>query len=98
MKSYFAELVSEGLPGLVIEPDLEKLVLETQATDLNYSYLPANTIGQMIARQTGFYWASSGHTNQPVVVAAMGPGSQLFQGYHDNTDFAKIVRTLMGVK
>lgn len=98
MKSYFAELVSEGLPGLIIEPDLEKLVLEGQATDLNYSYLPANTIGQMIARQTGFYWASSGHTNQPVVVAAMGPGSQLFQGYHDNTDFAKIVRTLMGVK
>ena len=98
MKSYFAELVSEGLPGLIIEPDLEKLVLETQAIDLNSSYLPANTIGQMIARQTGFYWASSGHTNQPVVVAALGPGSQLFQGYHDNTDFAKKLRVLMGVK
>lgn len=98
MKSYFAELVNEGLPGLIIEPDLEKLVLETQAIDLNSSYLPANTIGRMIARQTGFYWASSGHTNQPVIVAALGPGAQLFQGYHDNTDFAKILRTLMGVK
>ena len=98
MKAYFTELIIEGLPGLIIEPDLEKLVLETQATDLNYSYLPANTIGQMIARQSGFYWASSGHTNQPVVVAAMGPGSALFQGYHDNTDFAKILRALMGVK
>ena len=98
MRSYFAELVKEGLPGLVIEAELENLIFENQATDLNSSYLPGNTLGRLIARQTGFYWASSGHTNQPVVVAAIGPGSQLFQGFSDNTDFAKKLQTLLGAK
>jgi len=98
MKSYFQALIKEALPGITIDADLEKLILENKAIDLNASYLPANTLGQQIGRQTAFYWGTGGHTNQPVVVAARGPGAQLFQGYIDNTDFAKKLRLLMGPK
>ena len=50
----------------------------------------------MVARQTGYYWGTSGHTTEPVVVGAIGPGAELFRGYHDNTDFARILRELFG--
>ena len=50
----------------------------------------------MIARQTGYYWGTSGHTTQPVLVGAMGPGAQLFHGYQDNTDFGQHLHRLIG--
>jgi hypothetical protein len=37
----------------------------------------------MAARQTGFYWGASGHTPEPAVVGAVGPGEHLFRGYQD---------------
>jgi alkaline phosphatase len=49
----------------------------------------------MIARQTGFYWGTSGHTTEPVVVGAIGPGESVFRGYMDNTDFAKRLHRLI---
>jgi len=50
----------------------------------------------MVSRQTGVYWGTSGHTTEPVVVGAIGPGSERFRGYHDNTEFAKILHRLLG--
>ena len=52
-------------------------------------------LGRMVARQTGFYWGTSGHTTEPVVVGALGPGAALFRGYMDNTDFAKSIHRLL---
>jgi len=51
-----------------------------------------------IARQTGFYWASSGHTPTPITVAAIGPGAEIFKGFDDNTAFAVKLRRLIGEK
>jgi len=50
----------------------------------------------MVAGQTGFYWVTWGHTTEPVAVGAIGPGSELFKGYHDNTDFAHTLHRLIG--
>jgi alkaline phosphatase len=51
----------------------------------------------MIARQTGYYWGTSGHTPEPVVVGALGPGAESFRGYQDNTDFGKqLLRLIQG--
>ena len=33
----------------------------------NYTYAH-NVLGRMVARQTGYYWGTSGHTPEPVVV------------------------------
>jgi alkaline phosphatase len=43
----------------------------------------------MVASQTGLAWTTSGHTNQPVFVAAVGVGAERFRGYLDNTDFGR---------
>lgn len=47
------------------------------------------------ARQPGFYWGTSGHTPEPVLVGAMGPGAELFRGYQDNTDFGRHLHRLI---
>ena len=59
------------------------------------TYMPQAILGRMVARQTGFSWGTSGHTSQPVVVGALGPGAALFRGYMDNTDFAKAIHRLL---
>ena len=55
-----------------------------------------NALGRMVARQTGIYWGTSGHTTEPVTVGAIGPGAERFKGYHDNTEFARILHALLG--
>ena len=51
----------------------------------------------MVARHTGYYWGTSGHTPEPVAVGAVGPGAELFRGYQDNTDFGKHLHRLITV-
>lgn len=62
--------------------------------ELPFTNPTANGLGRMVSRQTGFYWGTAGHTTEPVVVGAMGPESERFRGYMDNTDFG---RALHGV-
>ena len=64
--------------------------------DRNFSYATQNALGRMVARQTGFYWGTAGHTTEPVAVGAIGPGADLFKGYQDNTDFGRHLHRLIG--
>lgn len=89
-------LLVEHFPGFRLDPDLRELLLNQKTIERNFAYLPQNVLGRMIARQTGFYWGTSGHTPEPVAVGAMGPGAQLFHGYQDNTDFGKNLHRLLG--
>ena len=79
----------DNFPGLVLDDGLREKILTQGQLGPNSNYLPANILGLAIARQTGFYWASSGHTPAPITVAAIGPGSQLFKGFDENTAFAE---------
>lgn len=88
-KAAMEALLNENFPGITLDDATLQAVLDQQAPGLNFSYLPANTLAHAIARQTGFYWGTSGHTPTPAVVAARGPGAEAFLGYQDNTDFAK---------
>jgi alkaline phosphatase len=89
-------LVAKHFPGFRFDDDLRALLLGGKTLERNFSYVPQNLLGRMIARQTGFYWGNSGHTSQPVAVGAIGPGAELFSGYQDNTDFGKILHRLVG--
>ena len=89
------ELLAKHFPGFKLDPDLRELILQQQPLERNYSYLPQNVLGRMVARQTGYYWGTSGHTPEPVLVGAMGPGAELFRGYQDNTDFGKHLHRLI---
>lgn len=89
------QLLSLHFPGFRLDPDLRELILGQKTRERNFSYLPQNVLGRMIARQTGYYWGTSGHTPQPVPVGAIGPGAELFRGYQDNTDFGKHLHRLI---
>jgi alkaline phosphatase len=89
------DLVATYFPGFRLDPDLRQAILEQQMLELNSTLPTANALGRMIARQTGFYWGTAGHSSAPVVVGALGPGADRFRGYLDNTDFALIVQALI---
>jgi alkaline phosphatase len=92
-------LMKEHFKGFTLAPDLKKMLLAKKLPGRNiYTDPVANTLGMMIANNTQAYWGASGHTSQPVLVAALGVGSELFRGYQDNTDFAKHLFTLLREK
>jgi alkaline phosphatase len=88
-------LLAQHFPGFQLDPDLRQLILSRKTDERNFSYSPHNVLGRMVARRTGFYWGTSGHTPQPVVVGAMGPGADRFRGYQDNTDFGRHLHRLL---
>ncbi len=85
-------------PGFTMDADLRVLFTKQEVLDRNTFYMPHALFGRMVARQTGIYWGTSGHTPEPVVVGAHGPGASRFRGYMDNTDFARILRELLGAR
>ncbi len=89
------KLLAEHFPGFRLDSDLRELILNQKTRERNFSYLPQNALGRMVARQTGYYWGTSGHTPEPVAVGAIGPGAGLFRGYQDNTDFGKHLHRLI---
>ena len=89
------QLLARHFPGFRLDPDLRELILGGKLDERNFSYPTQNPLGRMVARQTGYYWGTSGHTPQPVLVGAIGPGAQLFQGYQDNTDFGRHLHRLI---
>jgi alkaline phosphatase len=90
------KVLAEGFPGFTLNDDLRSAILEGRPLERNAFYVTQGALARMVARQTGFYWGTMGHTTEPVLVGALGPGAALFRGYMDNTDFAKILHGLIG--
>lgn len=89
------KIVATSFPAFRLDADLRTAILNRQMLERNTFYLPHAMFGRMVARQTGIYWGTSGHTTEPVAVGALGPGASRFRGYMDNTDFAKILMDLV---
>jgi alkaline phosphatase len=89
------KVIAERFPGYTLDADLRAAVLSGKTLERNMTYLPHGLLARMVARQTGFYWGTSGHTTEPVPVGAMGPGEARFRGYMDNTDFARALHGLI---
>lgn len=98
LSTYLNTLLQDNFPGLALDDDLREKILTQGQLNPNSNYLPSNILGLAIARQTGFYWGTAGHTPAPITVAAIGPGSQVFKGLDDNTAFATKLRWLIGQK
>ncbi|QKM64641.1 hypothetical protein DCO17_04960 [Polynucleobacter tropicus] len=98
LNDFLNTLLAENFPGLNLDEDLREKITGQGQLYPNSNYLPANILGLAIARQTGFYWGTSGHTPSPITVAAIGPGSNMFKGYDDNTSFALKLRRLIAGK
>ena len=89
------DLLARHFPGFRLDPDLRALILAGRTDERNFSYAPHNALGRMVARQTGYYWGTSGHTPEPVAVGAVGPGAERFRGFQANTDFGKHLHELI---
>ena len=90
------QLMQNYFKGFTLAPDLKKMLLDHHIPGRNiYTDPIANCLGLMIANNTQMYWHSTGHTNQPVFVAALGVGADKFRGYQDNTDFGKHLMALV---
>ena len=89
------KLVAENFPGFKLDSDLRDAILKQQLLERNFSYPTQNTLGRMVSRQTGIYWGTSGHSTEPVIVGAIGPGAERFKGYMDNADFGRILQQLL---
>jgi alkaline phosphatase len=89
------KLIAQHFPGFQLDADLREAILNQSQLDRNFSYTTQNALGRMVARQTGFYWGTAGHTTEPVAVGAIGPGADLFRGYQDNTDFGRKLQRLI---
>jgi alkaline phosphatase len=98
LNDFLNTLLAENFPGLNLDDDLREKIIGQGQLYPNSNYLPANILGLAIARQTGFYWGTSGHTPTPITVAAIGPGSNMFKGYDDNTSFALKLRRFIAGK
>jgi alkaline phosphatase len=83
------KLIGTHFPGFELDADLRQLILDRRTGEHNFAYVPQSVLGRMIARRTGLYWGTSGHTSEPVAVGAIGPGAERFRGFQDNTDFGK---------
>ncbi|MDP8923863.1 MAG: alkaline phosphatase [Chloroflexota bacterium] len=91
-------LLAAHFPGFRLDDDLREAILNQQMLDLAFTYPTANALGRMVSRQTGIYWGTAGHTAQPVVVGALGPGAERFRGYMDNSEFGMILHGLIAAR
>ncbi len=67
---------------------------------LNYnSYDPFTvTVTHILNQKAGISWTSYSHTGVPVPIYAQGIQSEEFNGYYDNTEIAKKLINIMGIK
>ena len=55
------------------------------------------TITHIINNKSGISFTSYSHTGLPVAVLAQGAGSEVFEGYYDNTQIYEKMAGLLGI-
>jgi alkaline phosphatase len=89
--------MADYFKAFTMAPEFRDAIVKRQPISRTLFLDPtAHALGMMIANNTQAYWQTSGHTNHPVFVAALGPGSEKFRGYQDNTDIGKNLKAIVG--
>lgn len=90
------KLMNEYFRGFTLAPEFREAIVKRQPVSRTlFSDPTAQALGAMIANNTQAYWQTSAHTNQPVLVAALGVGAERFKGYYDNAEFGNTLKKLM---
>lgn len=72
---------------------------EYQTTYSMYDQEPFQiVITRILNSRSGLGWTSTAHTGLPVAVYALGTGQDVFNGFYDNTDIAKKIKALVGLR
>jgi alkaline phosphatase len=90
------KLMKEHFPGFTLAPEYKEAIVKRQPISRTlFTDSTTQALGMMVANNTQAYWQTSAHTNQPVLVAALGVGADRFRGYYDNADFGKKLKALI---
>jgi len=90
------KLMQEHFSGFTLAPEYKEAMLKRQPVSRTiFLNSTTNALGMMIANNTQAYWLTTSHTNQPVLVGALGIGAERFKGYYDNADFGKILKSII---
>ena len=90
------KMMREHFRGFTLAPEFKEAIIRRQLFSRTlFGDITANALGLMIANNTQIYWQTSAHTNQPVVVAALGASAEQFRGYYDNADFGRKLKTII---
>lgn len=57
----------------------------------------ADKVRRLVSDKAGVGWTSGSHTGLPALTTAIGPGSELFSGFLDNTDISRLVKSFWTV-
>ena len=88
-------LMARHFPGFTLDPALRQAIRRQEPFDPAFPAPTQSALARMVARQTGFFWATPTHGAAPVVVGALGPGAELFRGWYDNTDFGRALHRIV---
>jgi alkaline phosphatase len=89
-------LMREHFSGFTLAPEYREAILHRRPVSRTIYLDPtANALGMMIANNTQIYWLTTSHTNQPVLVAAIGAGAARFAGYYDNAELGRRLKQLL---
>ena len=90
------KLMRDHFPGFTLAPEYKEAIVKRQPVSRTMFLDPTtNALGMMIANNTQIYWQTAAHTNQPVLVGALGVGAERFKGYYDNADFGKKLKAVI---
>jgi alkaline phosphatase len=88
--------MQDQFSDFILAPELKDAIVKRRPISRTLFIDPsAQALGTMVANNTQAYWQTSSHTNQPVLVAALGVGAERFKGYYDNADFGKKLKALL---
>ena len=89
------KLMKDHFPGFTLAPEYKEAIVKRQPISRTLFTNPTTqALGMMVANNTQAYWQTSAHTNQPVLVAALGVGAARFSGYYDNAEFGTKLKGL----
>jgi alkaline phosphatase len=90
------KLMSEYFRGFTLAPEYKEAIVKQKPVSRTLFTDPTTqALGAMIANNTQIYWQTSTHTNQPVLVAALGAGAERFRGYYDNAEFGARLKAII---
>jgi alkaline phosphatase len=93
------KMMREHFHGFTLAPEFKEAIIRRRPFSRTlFGNITANTLGLMIANNTQIYWQNSAHTNQPVLVAALGASAEKFRGYYDNAEFGRKLKAVIEVK
>lgn len=97
LTDYDKSRLEAALFASMIEP--KKRTKDEHSYLLYGTYEPFSvTATHILNQKAGIGWTTYAHTGVAVPVFAQGVGGEMFQGYYDNTDVAKKIMGIMGVK